>query len=343
MVTNYTDYSWQMAIVSLLFFAAMVFIAKPWATYAAPQKRIDDHKGVRRFFFWYTLLSVFAFWEYDTYNAATTFYYYNTFLQYEIDDFEAFYNWLAMALHGNYLLWRALVWIPACYFMYAIGKRLRAWDKNLLVVVVLFGAFFAYTRGMLGHAMLLLGLVLTIDSDSHKFVKFVGLLVIFGSYFLHKSIYINMLFAIMALAPLKRKTIIISLCLFPICVTAVTIITNRIAEGDLILTFGDSVGGRSDRSQLYAAAERTVSNANGIIWQVVSLLPQYLAYAYLIKRVVFDDVFKGIEKERIYRYMFRLSYVAMYVASCFYFTEASVWIFSRFLVYVVLPDAVCIG
>ena len=325
----YVNYSYQLALINLLLMVMMVLLAKPQYTFAAPQRN-NVRRGIRLFFCLYILHSVFAFWSQDTYHSWEGFIAASRYVPFEIRGYEQIYNWLATAVGGNYFLWRACIWIPACLFMYYGAKRLDLLHRNFLVAVILFAGLTAYTRGMLGHTMLLFGVILLVDTNNNRFERFVGLLLFCGSYFFHKSMYVNILFALLAFYPLKKRGVVLSYWLFPFLTIAATFLINNIVSGAFSLSLGEGVGGIGDATAAYAAGEKKFANVYGMIGRLIRFIPEYMALFYVINRVVYKKYFAGIKRERVFVYLFRLSYVSIYIASLFYFVDTSSWIYERF-------------
>lgn len=321
------QYSWTLLLVSIFIYIMSIFTAKPSITYYNPQRN-NVKKGTKVFFLLMAVSSVFAFWAEDTYHSWNGFIIANQYSNYEIWGYEEIYNWLASISDNNYFIWRAYIWIPACMFMYLTAKRLDLLNRNFLVAMILFGSFLSYTRGMLGHAMLVYGAVLFMDKKSDTFTKVIGLAIVCVSYYFHKSMFVNIIFAILALFPFSKKTIIVSFIVFPFLTILATNLINGIASEELELALGEGVGGVGDRTYEYASAEKMESNIYGIIGKIISLVPQYLVLFYLFHKVAIQKVFN--KKENVYKYLFRLTYVAFYISSLFYFVETSNWIYERF-------------
>lgn len=323
------QYSLSLYLLSLFVFLISIFVAKPQITYRNPQRN-NVRKGITAFFLLLMINSVFAFWEYDTYYSWWGFIEANQYLHFEIWSYEEVYNWLATAVGNNYFLWRACIWIPACLFMYWTAKRLDLLNRNFLVAMLLFGSFLSYTRGMLGHTMLVLGAVLFLDKKSGNLMKILGIALVCVSYFFHKSMYVNIIFAVLALFPFGKKTVTISLIAFPFLTTVVTYLVDGISSGQIEMTLGNGVGGVGDGTLGYVSGERSVSNVFGVISKFIRFAPQYLTLLYLYNEVVIKRIFKGKEKENLWKYLFKLTYTAFYIASLFYFVETSSWIYERF-------------
>lgn len=321
------EYNWELALISILLFLLMFALARPYNTFISPQSN-NVHKNLLPFFVVFGISNVFAFWEHDTYHYWESFVTAGNFGK--IEAYEGFYNWLAEKCNNNFFLWRACIWIPATCFMYYTAKRLKLSNRNLLLAIILFGSMLSLTRAMLGHTMLLFAAVLLIDKKSTHATKIVGLALFCLSYYLHKSMFVNMIFVVLALYPLNKSKIIISLAIFPFMTAAATMLINNMVGEVWDLALAEDVGGYGDRSLAYASAEQMELNTNGKILQLIINLPQYFALVYLTNRIIFKEYFKGIRQERVYKYLFRLSYVSIYIASLFIFVKTSSWIYIRF-------------
>lgn len=284
------QYSLSLYLISLFVFLISIFVAKPQITYRNPQRN-NVRKGITVFFLLLMINSVFAFWSEDTYHSWQGFAEANQYLYFKLKGYEEVYNWLATAVGNNYFLWRACIWIPACLFMYWTAKRLDLLNRNFLVAMLLFGSFLAYTRGMLGHTMLVLGAVLFLDKKSGNLMKILGLALVCASYFFHKSMYVNIIFAVLALFPFGKKTVTISLIAFPFLTTVVTYLVDGISSGQIEMTLGAGVGGVGDRTMLYISGVHREFNLMGIFGKVLENIPQYLTIFYLYNRVIVVKIF----------------------------------------------------
>lgn len=321
------QYSLSLYLISLFVFLISIFVAKPQITYRNLQRN-NVRKGITAFFLLLIINSVFAFWAEDTYHSWQGFAEDNRYLYFELGGYEEVYNWLATTVGNNYFLWRACIWIPACLFMYWTAKRLDLLNRNFLVAMLLFGSFFSYTRGMLGHTMLLFGAVLFLDKKSGNLMKILGLVLVCVSYFFHKSMYVNIIFAVLALFPFGKKTVTISLIAFPFLTTVAAYLVDGISSGQIEMTLGKGVGGVGDRTMLYISGVHREFNLMGIFGKVLENIPQYLTIFYLYNKVMVVKIFGG--GTNVYKYLFRLTYIAFYIASLFLFVETSSWIYERF-------------
>lgn len=331
---HFVSYSANLLLINVVLWLLMLWISKPRYTYHCPSWN-KTNSGIVFFFVLYTLHCIFAFYEHDTYH------YWNAFIAHKYNIYENVYNWLAKDVsQGNYFLWRIIIWIPACYLLYLTGKRLNCLSRNFMVAFVLLDIFIvANTRGSLGHAMLLYGAVLAMNEQSYRREKIIGLLLICLSFYFHKSIFVNIIFVILAIYPLKRKEIVALLIAFPFLTTAATYLIDNIILGSLVINLGSGMEIAQSRISTYAEGERMVSNIFGILGLIVQYAPVYVSLAYATYRIIYQKV----EIEPIYIYMFRLAFVCIYIGSLFIFVDTSSWLSIRFRFMGMFPLPFVIG
>lgn len=334
----YLSYSLHLYLINVFILILCTYIAKPNLTYINPQLN-NKKNGITIFFLLYTINSVFAFWAADTFHSWVGFIESSKYINFERWEYEGIYNWLANATNNDFFIWRAIIWIPACLFMYYTAKLLNIQNRNLLVSMLMFGFFLSNTRGMLGHTMMLFGAILAFDNNA-KYKKFIGLILVGVSFFFHKSMYINIIFAILALYPLGKKSITISLIAFPFLTLVASYFVSIISSGAIDVSMGEASGGIGDRTVDYASGQKAVANALGMFSFFKNIIPQYLALIYLYKKIIVENLFP---KKNIFRYLFQLTYVSFYIASLFYFVDTSSFIYSRFKYMGLFPMVFVLG
>lgn len=326
------NYQVELCFVSFIIFIVMLLISKPWVTLANPQKQ-NEKKEFNVFFIVFTVFNIFQFWARDYYAYYLGFSSLSRYINEFNSDYELVYNRLADIVNNNYNIWRSIIWGGASVFTYYTAKKLDIQNKNLLVALTLITALNNMdnvTRGVLGHTMLLFGAVLFVDKKSNMFTQIIGLILVCVSYYFHKSMYVNIIFAVLALFPFGKKTLIISLIAFPFLTVVATYFVNGIVGGNIEIALGEGVGGVGDRTVSYAAGEKLFANYKGMIVNAFSTIPEYLSLLYVIKKVLYEKCFQGLKMETLYIYLTRLSFVCIYIASIFYFVETSEWIYIRF-------------
>lgn len=328
---DFVQPSFQMLFVSLALFLLMFIMANPYKTFVNPQlaaKRIPTWQ-FSFFFLIYALYIIFAFNSDDFYSYWNGFIYAGQFKNYETQGYEQIYNWFA-DVTGDYIVWRSVIWGLATILLSFTAIRLHLNVRLFLLAMFLFGlGLNVYTRGILGHAMLLFGAVLLVDRKSNVATKIIGLALFCLSYFFHKSMYVNIAFALLAFYPLGKKSFVVSLIAFPILTTVATMFIDSVVSGALDMSFGEGVGGVGDRAIWYAKQEQTSFTVLGTIGNLIQWLPEYLTLFYLSNRILYKNYFKGIKNEKVFMYLFRLTYIIIYIASLFAFVDTSTWIYLR--------------
>lgn len=332
-MNSYLERSLSLVLLYLLVYFILLIIANPYKAYTNVGFLTQESTKIRKnsLFVLYALCLIFAFDSGDFYSYWNGFVLEAQFVNVEIDRYELVYNWFGDVVNGNYILWRSVIWGLAILFIYWTSLVLKLNNRGFLIAIALFGfGLDCYSRGILGHTMLLFGAVLFVDKRSNMLTKIIGLTLVCVSYYFHKSMYVNIIFAVLALFPFGKKTVVLSLIAFPFLTTIATYLINGIVSGELELALGEGVGGVGDRTKGYASQERMQSNLLGIIGKIVKLTPEYLTLFYLYYKVIVQKIFSKEKRERVYTYLFRLTYVAFYIASLFYFVETSSWIYERF-------------
>lgn len=332
-MNSYLERSLSLVLLYLLVYFILLIIANPYKAYTNVGFLTQESTKIRKnsLFVLYALCLIFAFDSGDFYSYWNGFVLEAQFVNVEIDRYELVYNWFGDVVNGNYILWRSVIWGLAILFIYWTSLVLKLNNRGFLIAIALFGfGLDCYSRGILGHTMLLFGAVLFVDKRSNMLTKIIGLTLVCVSYYFHKSMYVNIIFAVLALFPFGKKTVVLSLIAFPFLTTIATYLINGIVSGELELALGEGVGGVGDRTKGYASQELMQSNLLGIIGKIVKFTPEYLTLFYLYYKVIVQKIFSKEKRERVYTYLFRLTYVAFYIASLFYFVETSSWIYERF-------------
>lgn len=320
----YISYNWWYALVGIIIYLIMLFIAKPYVTYINPPDNRKS-KGYIFFFILFIINSIYGLWAADTYHVWESFKEAEHYARFELVSYEDVYNWLGFITNNNYFLWRTLIWFPACLFMYYTAKQLNLLHRNFLVALALFAGFAAYTRGMLGHTMMLYGVVLCVLYNKF-YIRLIGLLLVILSYFFHKSMFINIIFAIIALYPFGKNTIKISILAFPFLTILASNFINSISSGIPLFSGNDMI---SNTALIYANENSTQSNTLGLIANIIQYVPEYLTLLYLYNRIFYKQYLSGVANEQTFKFLYRLTYTSIYIASLFLFVETSNWIYLR--------------
>lgn len=341
MIDNYI-YSWRLALICYIAYFTMLYIAKPLQSYRSPLKNSVNVKcGI--FFLLIILINVFSFWEYDTYHTWELFEDRAFITVYGVEAFEEVYNYLSIIAGGNYFLWRLFVWGSAFLFIYGTAHILRIKNRHFLTATALFLAFAGYSRVILGCSMLVFGCTTFFKFEKY-WKKVIALLIIAASYYFHKSMYVNIAFTIIALLPLSKHSFRTLLVIYPFLTATTTYIVNNMNMALMLTGLGSEVGGNSmDGGFSYIEQERSIANLTGIITQLITLAPTYISMFYIARRILREKVLTTDRNKNVIYYLFKYSFVAIYIASLFYFTETSSWIYIRFMNMAVYPLAIVLA
>ena len=303
----------------------MFIIASPYKNYKK-HSFVVHSKGITLFFICYALLNVFSFWEYDTYHSWEAIELGANYL----NGYEDIYRTIAESVNYSYFWWRGVIWIPACVFLYKSASVLNLVNSKLLLSIVLFGGFIGYTRGMLGFTMLVYGAILFLDSKKMA-TKIIGLLIVAASYYFHKSMYVAILFALLALYPIKPRQIKLLLIVFPILASLTTILVIRLSDILSVVELSAGVGDAGDGAmESILNAEKELKNTNGQIMKMMEVFPQYIILFYIGNQIFKQNIFDYIPHERTFKFLFRFAFWGFYISSLFYFSDYSNWIYERF-------------
>ena len=324
MVNGIINYSADLLIINIVLTLLMIFISKPGIIYKRPNNTSINNTTFIFLFILNAFHCIFAFWAADTYHIWWTFVYEKFSMEY----YEQVYNWLANTTNFNYFLWRTIIWTPTLYLIYKSANKLDLITRCFAVAFVLLNIFIiSNTRGALGHSMLLFGIIGFYTNKKCSFNFIISCALIYISYFFHKSMYINIIFAIIAIIPFKKKGLIISLIAFPFLVMVASKLIVLIQTEALDVAYGEGAGGIGDRTHLYASGETRAININGIIGEYIKWTATYISLIYACKRVVFQNYFENIKNEKIFNFLFRLAYICIYFGAVFSFVEnTSSWI-----------------
>lgn len=250
---------------------------------------------------------------------------------------EPIYWWIKNHItHNSYLSWRFIVWGLATILMLWTVKRL---DLDIRTSICFISIFYLMTlsimRGNLGLSIMFLGYSYLVKPTHARTVSYIwGTVLIAISYFFHSSMILSI--AMLAVTPLKlnKKTVIISLVLFPVFVGIVTNFLTEVISGGL--AFNNDMMNTGETLQSYAERDMSVSNINGKIAKSITYLPIFVSMIYITYKVVFQK----IQLPKHIHCFFVYWYAMTYFASLFYFQETSQWLYIRFMMMAYFPMTV---
>ena len=284
-------------------------------------------------FFIITLYSVFEFAGGDFFHYKE--FYERTHFLGTNDGLDPIYLWLIDVLPNNFYLWRLVVWGAASFIWIQIIKRL-GYSVRLAGCLFLLIVFFLFVgaRQALGFSLLYLGVTMMLNSTKIK-EKLLGILIFLSAYFFHSTMIVYMLLSILALVPVKRRTIIISLIMFPILYK----IFDAFIEF-FIVKFSLFNDDSADTMVRYLESDfRAKSNINGLIRRVIDRLPIFILLFVSIK-----DIWKNkIHLPKIYHYFLMMTYILIYISYLFIGREVSAYIAPRFWDAALFPLTLFLG
>lgn len=303
-------YSGKLAIINLILWLIL------WVYYSRTSKR--NNRSILAYIL-ILIFATFAFSETDTYHYHDA---YDQMLLYnEPVHVENFYFWLINILPQNYYIWRFVVWGISLLLLGITYKRYKL-DSNSagLCFTLILLQHVVVTRGSLGVSLFMLALsLLLLPSKSRFFSYTLAAVCVVISVFLHRSLPVYIALMILAFIPLNRYTVIFSLILFPIF--RIGLLPN-VYE---ILSIGLFPADTMNFVESYLEDEKSVANLNGLIRQVIELLPIILMLIFLTKEYVFKKKYIAT----YIKFLFKYSYVLFYVAMLFWGQQTSSFISSR--------------
>lgn len=309
----YGHYNSKLALICLLIFFIMLYRNRK--VYSGTMQQSNNYWFV---FIFMALYSVLGFLEWDTYH------YYGMYESTKASgynlSFEHFFFWLIKTLPESYLLWRVAIWGTASVLMVLSAKRLNI-NANVFgfMAALMFIAQLSVTRGAIGLSLMIFCSILFIQSLDRKKIGLVILaaLGIYGSIFMHKSMIFFVLLLIGAwFLPLNKKTLIFSLILFPFLYVSIFTIADNI-----------SFIGQSDWASDYMGRDKTEMNANGVIMTIFKSAILLLLVFYMAKKYLYEKK----ETSKPLLFLFKYSYILVYVSFLFLGQETSGWINDRCL------------
>lgn len=247
---------------------------------------------------------------------------------------EPVFVWLRDVLNYDYILWRYIVWGTASFFICLIFKKIKI-EPSLATAVFLAIALipcFYYLRNSLGFSVLYYALSLYTMSYK-KFKNIVALLVlIFLSWFLHRSMPIYIMLSLAALwLPLKKQFLIVSFILFPVLYASIVFF----AQEFLMLAILSDDGGEK-----YVEATNELNvNLMGYIFMIIGYIP----YVYIMYKFCASySVQPKTSLLYVQKTFFYITFFLLYLSFLFH-GQASIHLSLRFANTAMLPMAIFVA
>lgn len=315
---DYTQYNGSLGLVCLFIYVLMLI--KSWSVYKGHTSNYNNYTFA---FICVLLYSVLGSLEWDTYH------YYRMYEEmvngYFSIHVEEIYFWLIKALPHNYLLWRLCIWGAATILMIWSAKKLKLNSNTFcFIAAALFITRLAVSRSGLGIALLILCSIIIAQSIEKRRIA-PAIIAIGGIYFstyLHSSMLIFVGCMILAFVlPFNKKTILISLVLFPLLYVSLMQLLGPIMS---YLTLNEE---QASFISQYVESEKMISNALGWIPIIIEKTSFILLMFLLTKKMIYDK----IPQTSAHRLMFKFSYIMVYLSFLFFEQGTSSWISSRTL------------
>ena len=258
---------------------------------------------------------------------------YNNYNQTHIErHLEPYYTWLIDVLPKNFYIWRLFVWGPAIILWMVILKHLKLnphLSFILLLTIPLYN--FVGARQQMGFSFLYLGMAIclyknynTLKISTRSFNIIVGLILIGLSLFFHKSMILYLSVFLIALIPFKRKTIVISLILFPIIWSLLNVLVEFFISN--IMAF-DAAG--QDHAERFVDAENKIETTlYGWIRIFIDKIPIWVLLYLSIKKVFFSK--QPIKIPYFFKVILKMTYILIYFYALFIGKDVSKFLGPRF-------------
>lgn len=268
------------------------------------------------------LYLVFAFSEADTYHYH--------FMFDEIKStnthshIEPFYFWLIQKLPAwGYYIWRLIVWGMAICLQVLTFKRLGL-DSDLaswLFALVLLVPF-SLSRDALGFSLLTYSCSFIYKPGKYRLLSIViGFLGVWLSSYLHKSMIVFIIIAILSAVRVGKLYYVSSFILFPFLYGVILVFSEKFLGLGILPEFTSASG------MHYLESNEFKRNLNGIIQWVVTNTPLIFSEFILIKYLIF----KNVKISKFGTFFFRISYNLIYIGLLFFGQDTSAFLSSRFL------------
>lgn len=251
---------------------------------------------------------------------------------------ETFYQYLIFFVHKNYLLFRIIVWGPACILLYLTIKRFKINTNHAyFFLITCYCITFSYARASLGMAVFFYGLsYVYYPPSNNKWLKIIGIAIILCAPIFHKSMYLLIAIWTMSIfINLDRKAIIVYLILLPVCIIVAKLlipyIVSNLIQDQMTLT---KIG-------TYSQLARESQNWKGMLQNIIQYATYYLPLLFLVHKLTLKKT-KPECPPVIYQ-LYKLIFAIIFVASVLYFIiPSNTVLFYRTLFMAMIPITITI-
>ncbi len=313
------DYKYDPQYALLTIFLTVMMVALFFRGYFT--NKVKPSNNFILVFLLTSLISVFAFTEYDLYHYHTM---YDLMVRHkEAEHVEEYYFWLSQILPVNYYLWRFAIWGCASLLIVLTLRimKLNATISGAIIPILLISRF-VVSRVSLGLSVLLFSLVLLLLPNKKKHVRLIGILGVISSLFLHESMIVFVPIAIISIfVPINKKTVILSLFAFPFLYVSVMTLSERVLDAYGLV--------EQNRIFSYLEADALKASFVGQIYDMSKKIPLLLMLYSISKYYLNFNKENRLKEEMTYFYFYKISYVFIYVSFLFYMQDVSDWISRR--------------
>ena len=293
------------------------------------------------FFVFFTVYATFEFAGGDFYHYWET---YDEYFIYRMHKhLEEYYFWLMDILPQNYFVWRFVVWAPAVFLWVIMVKHLKQNPHLAFLFLMLVPLYnFVGARQQMGFSCLYLGIALMLYKNENTFKLkafssnwIIGAIFILSSLIFHKSMLLYVSVFLAALIPFKRKTILITLILYPFLWISLDFFVDYFVLN--VMSMNEQ--GMEHTMNFLKESERIDVTIFGWIRTVIDKTPIWIFLSVLI----YGFFFKGKQKEHIpyvQQVLLRMTYMLIYAYALFLGKDVSVFLAPRFWDAALLPMAI---
>lgn len=236
--------------------------------------------------------------------------------------FEDFYWWLYDFVNENYLVWRACVWGASTVLLFWMVKRLpvNPYLAGFIFVICEF-FYFGTMRNMLGFVVMFVSFsILFYPLRKQRILSYIlGLLGIYASLYLHRSMYLYVLVLAATFLPFGKKSIRLSLFLIPVLYAMVFILADW-----MLANFGN------EEFQNQGAAYVSGNRIKFTLMQQLNRLIVLCSYVYLLSIGIKYVYFQKNKVPKFFKYLLKYAFILIYAGALFWNQKAGEWLFVRF-------------
>lgn len=296
----------------------MVFLNSVAILGVAPQFSRNSKRGIGLF-----TMAILTFLMSLMPIQCGDFVYYGQILQtgYNFSHLEDFYQ-LLWFYNPDYLEWRAVVW-GASVLLLVINIKLLHLNSKFAAFIFIITQFFYFgtMRNMFGFMLMFVAVTIfyiSISSVKKYPLIIIAALCLWGSTFLHRSMWMYVLLLIVGIIPINRYIIKISLIAFPFAWTSVFVLSSW-----FLSTFADAE--MQTHADMYTSGERVST-----ILQTTMEVIKNVAYLYLLYIVTKYYCRPKCDFPDVMKFLVRYSYFLFYVGFLFFGQASGGWLYSRF-------------